>query len=651
MAGNGVIDLLSTFCSVDRPPPRLYLWFMKQASPMRKICRLGSSVRSGAWRLVLSGVVWALCSGSAMAISLYWDTDGATPGSGSTPNGDWGTDVFWNTDATGEAGTFQAGTTFADNLFFVAGTNSTTAYAVTLDGDQAANLLTFQSNGAITLGDNSTTINLSGGISAVNTSTAGSGRGVVTIDSNIALQANQSFSNANSTNALIVGGVISGAFSLNLTSNGSKVFRGTNTYTGGTTISNASNLTLTGAGSLGSGGVNLNGTFSTLTFNHATEVTFNNTITGAGTSSGVTKTGANTLNMTGANTYTGGTLIRNGILNVSTVSGAASNLGGPNAILKLGTSSETGTLRYIGTGETTGRSLQFAGTSGGAIIQNDGTGALIFSGTISAPGAGDKTFRLQGNNTGDNEIQGVILNNSVSNTTSVTKNGSGKWILSGANTYTGSTLVSAGTLLINGSLHAGSSVNVSNGATLGGSGTIGGLVTTAGTTSVIAPGNSPGTLMLSGGLNASAGANFVFELGTSSDLLTLNSGVFTGSSAANGLVFDFSNSGGLTANTTYTLVTFGTGSSTGLDYTDLLGNTMPSGFVLNNSFGGGENGFQINGDSLQVQFAAIPEPSSYAMPGMGVLWVLRRKLRRVDLSLDQQVENLPTQFFGIPNKL
>lgn len=203
-------------------------------------------------------------------------------------------------------------------------------------------------------------------------------------------------------------------------------------------------------------------------------------------------------------------------------------------------------------------------------------------------------------------FSGLIKDSNSSRLIALTKSTGGTLTLSATNTYTGPTLVNGGVLLING-MSTGSAVTVSGGATLGGTGKVYGptgavyAVTTVATNSHISPGNSgAGTLTLRS-LDATSGAGFVFRLGTTQNLLAVT-GAFTGSSAASGLVFDFSNAGGLAAKTAYTLINFG--SATGLDYTDLLANTLPSGFVLDTSFGGGGNGFKINANSLQVQFAA-----------------------------------------------
>ncbi len=59
-----------------------------------------------------------------------------------------------------------------------------------------------------------------------------------------------------------------------------------------------------------------------------------------------------------------------------------------------------------------------------------------------------RNFRLGGSNTGDNEFAGVISDGS--GVLNLRKFGSGKWILSGENTYSGTTTVEAGTLGLNG---------------------------------------------------------------------------------------------------------------------------------------------------------------------------------------------------------
>ena len=63
-------------------------------------------------------------------------------------------------------------------------------------------------------------------------------------------------------------------------------------------------------------------------------------------------------------------------------------------------------------------------------------------------GPGNTILTLNGTNTGNNTISGVISNGSAT-TLSLVKNGAGAWRLSGANTFTGTTTLSGGTLMLN----------------------------------------------------------------------------------------------------------------------------------------------------------------------------------------------------------
>ena len=188
----------------------------------------------------------------------------------------------------------------------------------------------------------------------------------------------------------------------------------------------------------------------------ATAATMTGAISGAG---GFGKTGAGLLLLTGPNTYTGKTSISNGSLSVSSLNSvtggnASSNLGAPatsaNGTIDIGSGANAATLLYTGTGETTDRVVNLAGTTGGVTLDQSGSGLLRFSSALTATGSGAKTLTLQGSTAGTGEIAGAIVNYTGAGgplATSVTKAGTGTWTLSGTSSYTGVTTISGGGIL------------------------------------------------------------------------------------------------------------------------------------------------------------------------------------------------------------
>jgi len=181
---------------------------------------------------------------------------------------------------------------------------------------------------------------------------------------------------------------------------------------------------------------------------------FSGVISGSGNINIRGQLGSGTQIFSGLNTYTGITCILNGTLSINTigtVNGGASAIGNPssstNGTIGIGSTTTTGTLVYTGTAQTTDRVINLVGTTGGAVIDQSGTGNLKFSSALTATGSGAKTLTLQGSSAGAGEIGGAIVDGS--GTTSIVKLGTGTWTLSGANTFSGGVSLNAGQININ----------------------------------------------------------------------------------------------------------------------------------------------------------------------------------------------------------
>jgi outer membrane autotransporter protein len=357
-------------------------------------------------------------------------------------------------------------------------------------------------------------------------------------------------------------GVISGPGSFTVVGNGILYLRGTNTYSGGTNL-NGGTVNVLGPENLGAASGVLSfdgGTLQTPTanftlsraitlnpyggtldnFGSTSTATLPGIISGPGT---LTKMGDGMLILSGANTYSGGTLLNGGILRVSD----DSNLGAAGGPLSF----NGGTL-HAPSGLTTSRTL--------VVLDDGGTfdtgasdsvlhGFLFGYGTFTKLGTGQLTLEGDGSPfTGTYAVnQGAFtLNDALGSTL-----GPCNLVVSPASTFAGNgNLVGGLNLQGDGSGFSGSvevpaakTINLENtlggtpspctvvvdpGGLMTGGGTLVGTLTNQGT---ISPGNAPGTLSVVGILTQTASATYRAEIASSSSYDKI---AVTGTASLNG---------------------------------------------------------------------------------------------------------------------
>ena len=203
---------------------------------------------------------------------------------------------------------------------------------------------------------------------------------------------------------------------------GTLTLSGDNTYTGGTRI-------LAGVLQLGNGGTTgtiLGNVLNDATFviNRSDVFSFGGIISGIGV---FQQNGTGTTVFTAANTYTGGTIVNAGTLQL----GPGGSLAPTGAL----------TVNLGGVFDLNGHTQTVGDFSGAGNV-------MLGAGALTAGAANNTTF------------SGVM-----SGPGSFTKAGAGTLTFTGANTYTGATTVAAGTLLVNGSIATSSGLTVNAGAT------------------------------------------------------------------------------------------------------------------------------------------------------------------------------------------
>jgi autotransporter-associated beta strand protein len=450
-------------------------------------------------------------------ILLSWI--GATSGSTNDAAHNYNNTANWSGGVINDS--FAGATFSANTTLFVSASRTTVSTGLNLNYSGNINL-TIESSSVT-----AETLTINGGITdslggTTRTITLGNATNVLNLSLNSATQT----LNVVAGDQLAVIGVVSSG-GLTDSGAGTVLLSGANTYAGGTTLSTGlldiNNAKAIGTGTLTINGGSIDNTSGTaitdsnnnaqtwggnfafvgsnalslgtgaVTLIAARTVTTNaNNLTEGGIISGafvLTKAGSGTLTLSGVNTYTGGTTLSAGQLNINN----AKAIGTGTFAINGGTIDNTSGAAITDSNnnaQTWGGNFTFAGSN----TLNLGTGAV-------ALGAARTVTTTAGTLT----VGGVI-----SGSFALTKAGVGTVVLTRANTFTGGVTISAGKLLANnttGSATGTGTATVTSGGTLGGSGTVSGAVNVS-SGGFLAPGSGSGTAILNTGvITLSSGAS------------------------------------------------------------------------------------------------------------------------------------------------
>lgn len=395
---------------------------------------------------------------------------------------------------------------------------------------------------------------------------------------------------------------------------------------------------LSGGGTTG-GHVSLGSAILTVGGANTSPGAYAGVISGTGS---LVKTGTGTLQLTGFNTFSGGTTINAGTLQLN-----ASGGGGTGILRGTVTVNSGGTLLTTAQdafGWRSGERVTTLNINGGTVTHSSANNLSLAAATINLTGgtlqsthasgridwlvdsgtgvktsvnslASDTLSSIGGTiwlRQGDSNLTGTIItvaNGSApvdlqisanlinySTASAISKAGYGTLLLSGSNTYTGATFINEGTLQIGSTtaLPSGSALTLANGATLA----------------------MQGFSASAASLNFAGGARVSFNLGTPGTTLLALSGALN-KSGSGSYFLDFS--GGQLG--TYRLSTFSSSTFSTGDFTL--------------SFGAGYAGsLSLGGTTLDLTITAIPEPANIGwLAALGALGsAATRRPRRTQLS-------------------
>lgn len=583
---------------------------------------------AGAGNTTISGVI-ANGIGSSAANILAITSTGVT-----TLNGD--NTYTGSTTLSSGTGTIQVG---HNNAFGTGALNFNTAVLAASGGARTlANAVNFVNANNYAIGG-SQDLTLSGAMTWFGSQTLTvDNTGTTTFAGALSLRdtgtATRSFTLAGAGNTKFTG-VISNGTSYNATTtfNGSGVaeLNASNTYTGTTSIGSGKTVRLGNANGLGrwnvgattaTGGGTTVSSGGALDLNGQTGIVENITLNGTGVGGNGALINSNIgteavldVGLTGIATTTGGT----GYTSAPTVTISGGGGTGATADAVISGGVIVGyTLTNAGSGYGSTSTAMSVSLSGGGF-----TTAGTATASVSSVALGSATTIGGAGN--------ILINSRITGTNTLTKDGTGRLTLAGANSYTGATTLSNGSLFVNGSITSAVTANagifggtgsstqtvaINTGATFtgGGYGSVGTFTTT----------NVTGTTLASG---STFYVDFNSTLGTFDKLVTSGLSLTN----ANLVLNNIGASDGLTLNQTFVIVDKTGAGSVGGTFLNLAeGGTVNSGiYTFSISYVGGTG----NDIALTVlSISSVPEPATYAAIAGAVLLgftVVRRRRRIV----------------------